>query len=296
MRQNSGKSDLQPLPGAAPVDISKMTLTPGSAIDLHVFEEPDLDGKYRLDQGGNVALPLLGPVRLEGLTLRECEAAISRKLIESQILKVANVVVDLDEISVPNVTVSGEVVTPGNVMLLGPRRLVDVLSLAGGETQFAGSEIIIQHKDSPSNSVEIVKYDRTGNDQSPLGATVNPGDSVFVKRAGIVYVLGAVNRPGGYVMQESGNLNVDQALALAMGTAVEAKTSDIRVFRKIEGGGEVEIPVNYKKINNGKAIPIALSAQDIVYVPPSRAKEIFLRGGTSVFNAAATAIIYNQAY
>jgi polysaccharide export outer membrane protein len=293
---NGAKSNLEALPAIAPQDISNVKLTPGSAIEIHVFEEPDLDGKYRIDARGNILLPLAGSVRLGGMTIREAEGEISRRLIEAQILKVASVVIDLDQISVPNVTVAGEVTSPGVFNLLSAQPLGEVLSMAGGETQLAGSEIIVEHNNVSPSTEEIVNYNRNENDLSTLSRTIEPGDSIYVKKAGIVYVLGAVGRPGGYVMQEAGSLNVDQALALAMGTSIEAKTNDIRVFRKMAGGSLVEMHVSYKAINSGKAAPIALKAEDIIYVPPSRGKEVLLRGGISVINAAATAAVYSATF
>jgi polysaccharide biosynthesis/export protein len=280
----------------APQDISNVKLMPGSMVQIHVFEEADLDGTYRLDAQGNIALPLAGAVPLQSLTLREAEAAIRGRLLGAQVLKVANVVVNLDEYSTPNTTVMGEVAAPGPYPIIGPRKLIEVLSMAGGETQLAGNEIVIQRAGTPLGAGEAIHYNRYAGDSSPLNVAVNPGDTVIVKRAGIVYVLGAVNRPGGYVMQEAGELNIDQALAMASGTAPEAKVGDLRVFRKNADGSVLEINLSYKKINKGEQEAIKLRAQDIVYVPVSAVKEVFMRGGTAIFNAAASAAVYNVAY
>jgi len=124
-----------------------------------------------------------------------------------------------------------------------------------------------------------------------MNVMINPGDTVLVKRAGVVYVLGAVNRPGGYLLQESGELNVDQALAMAAGTALEAKVQDLRVFRKQADGNLVEFHINYRRINNGKEAPLRLKAEDVVYVPPSSIKSALIHG-TQVVASAASASIY----
>ncbi|MFZ0304493.1 MAG: SLBB domain-containing protein [Terracidiphilus sp.] len=270
-----------------------MKLMPGSMVDLHVFEEPDLDGSYRVDKQGNINIPVAGVVRLESLTLAEAETAIREKLVNGQILKIANVTVNLAEYSAKNITVLGEVNAPGAFPVLGPRKLQDVLALAGGETTLAGNEIVIHRFGSPPDSTESIHYNRNANDYVSMNVDIDPGDSVFVKRAGVVYVLGAVNRPGGYLMQETGELNVDQALALALGTSEEAKVQDIRIFRKIADGSLVEIQINYRKINSGRATPIQLRPEDVVYVPPSSIKTALLRG-TQVLSAAAAATIYTS--
>jgi polysaccharide export outer membrane protein len=277
-------------------DVSNMKLMPGSMVELHVLEEPDIDGPYRLDKDGNISLAWVGVIQLEGQTLREAEEAIRNRLLATQVLKVADVTVNLVEYSALNIVVMGEVAAPGTFPALGPRKLRDVLASAGGETPLAGNEIAIQRHGAPSDQPETVRYNRDANDPAPMNVIVNPGDSVTVKRAGVVYILGAVNRPGGYLMQEHGELNIDQALAMALGTALEAKVTDIRVFRKLDDGSSVFIQVNYKKINNGKVTPIQLQAQDVVYVPPSSLKEVALHGGTQVLNAAAAATIYTSAY
>jgi len=114
---------------------------------------------------------------------------------------------------------------------------------------------------------------------------------VIVPRAGIVYVLGAVNRPGGYLMQEDGKLDAAQALSLAFGTVIQAKTGDIHIIRRRTDGTYVEFPLNYKDMVNGKTTPPQLQAQDIVYVPMSKIKAT-LTDATGVISAATSAAIY----
>jgi polysaccharide export outer membrane protein len=276
----------------APFDVSNMKLMPGSMVDLHVFEEPDLDGSYRLDKQGNISLPLAGDVQLESMTLKEAETAIRARLLSTQILKVANVEVNLAEYSAQNIIVMGEVTTPGTFPVLGPRNLTDVLALAGGVTVYSGGEIVIHRVGTSADSTEIIHYNRNTNDAVTLNTVINPGDSLLVKRAGVVYILGAVNRPGGYLLQESGELNVDQALAMASGTAIEAKVEDLRVFRKQADGNLLEFHINYKRINSGKETPLRLKAEDVVYVPPSSIKSAFIHGQQLV-SSAASATIYS---
>ena len=120
---------------------------------------------------------------------------------------------------------------------------------------------------------------------------VNPGDIVFVKQAGIVYVLGAVNRPGGYVMQEEGTLNVLQAIALANGTAIAANTGTLHLLRRNDQGTVVDIPLSYKKLVRGQTSDVQLQARDVVYVPTDKLKSIF-SNGSSILAAASSASIY----
>ena len=92
-------------------------------------------------------------------------------------------------------------------------------------------------------------------------------------------------------MQEQGELNVAQAISLAQGLALQAKVNGLRVVQKQSDGKMVEIPISYKKIMDGKEIPLSLAAGDIVYVPISRVKTI-LSSTTGVVGQTTAAAIY----
>jgi polysaccharide biosynthesis/export protein len=280
-------------PIAAIDDVTKIRLTPGSSVSLHVFEEPDLDGNYRLDANGFIFLPLAGQIDLRSMTLHEAEVAVGEQLTKTQVLNSPHVVANLDEYSAQYISVIGEVNSPGRQTVMGPRKLIDVIAMSGGQTALAGNEIVVHRLGQAPETTETIHYGKDVNDPVALNSDINPGDTVLVKRAGIVYVLGAVTHPGGYVMQEAGELNVDQAIALASGAAPEAKTADVRVLRRHADGTTSEFVVNYKKVNSGTQQPVQLQAEDIVYVPPSSIKEVLLHG-TQILASAAGAVIYTK--
>jgi polysaccharide export outer membrane protein len=118
---------------------------------------------------------------------------------------------------------------------------------------------------------------------------VMPGDTLTVRRAGVVYVLGAVNRPGGYLMQENGDLNVTQAIALAWGTGLQASVGTIRLIRKVPDGKVLEIDIPLGEIQKGKQAPPRLQAEDVLYVPVSKFKMVL---SSALLTSAATAAIY----
>lgn len=276
---------------AAPEGIAAFVLTPGSAVDIHVFEESDLDGRYRLDDSGNISIPLAGSIHLASLKVDEAAAAIRAKLIAEEILKNPHVQVSLGEYSTQSISVLGEVAAPGKFPVLGPQSLIDVLAMAGGETVSSASEIDIERARGLNSKIDVVFYRRDVSSLSSLDVIVNPGDTVRVKRAGIVYVLGAVNRPGGFLMDQSGKLDVLQALSLALGTAREASPGNIRIVRKNADGTLANIPVPFNKLNRAETSPINLQPEDIVYVPASALKSIFINSA-SIIGAAAAATIY----
>jgi len=134
-------------------------------------------------------------------------------------------------------------------------------------------------------------YSRGDDGSTIRDVMVNPGDTVIVNRSGVVYVLGAVNQPGGYTMQEYGELNVAQAISMAKGLAMQAQVSGLRVVQHDAQGKPKEIPISYNKIMDGKEKPLQLAAGDIVYVPISKTKAI-LSSTTTLIGQTAAATIY----
>jgi polysaccharide export outer membrane protein len=274
-----------------PEGIADMRLMPGSMINVQVFEESDLDGSYRVDNQGNVVIPLVGSVKIGSLTLREAEVAIQKQLVAAEILNDPHVTVNVVDYGTQTVVVAGEVTAPGRLPIITPRRLQDILAMVGGPTPLAGDEITIHHAGDPSDASQTVHYNAATGGRAGLDTMIAPGDTVFVKRAGSIYVLGAVYRPGGFIMQEQGSLNVVQALALAYGTSPEASIPRVRILRKSSDGtyGFIRVPLD--KIQKGRADPTPLQAEDIVYVPPSTLKEAAI-AARSLLSGVAGAAVY----
>lgn len=279
-------------PGLAmvPADFAQLKIAPGFLLGLNVLDDPDFTGAFRIDEQGDIVLPVLGTLHVGGETISEARVQIGKKLFEEKILQNPQVDLSIQEYTAPEVTIIGEVASPGKYPLLAPRKLVDVLALAGGTTITAGNEIQILPGDSSAASV-MIHYSRATNPKEVQDAVVHPGDTVQVKRAGIIYVLGAVTRPGGYVMQEEGTLTVLQAIALANGTAVTASTRTIYLLRRNADGTEVDIALPYKKIAHGGRADIPLRATDLLYVPTSTFKAV-LTNSQGILASAASASIY----
>jgi polysaccharide biosynthesis/export protein len=277
---------------AVPEDFSKLTLSSGFLLSMTVYDMPEISGELRVDDLGNVDVPMSGELHVTGMTLPQAKLAIQQKLSDAQILKNPKINLDVVQYSGENVTVTGEVGAPGRIQLLAPHSLSDVLGMVGGETQLAGNSIEVRRMVDGNLQTQEVKYARSSGITDEIKAfIVKPGDTITIPRAGIVYVMGAVNRPGGYVMQEDGNLNVSQALSLALGTTINASVESIRVVRKDAQGKLTEIHVPYGAITKGKAEPMTLQAQDLVYVPVSKIKTVFSQG-LGIMSSTASALIY----
>lgn len=276
---------------SVPEDFSKLKMQPGFLLNVQVFDEPDMSGQFRVDPAGNVVLPLVGAVHVAGDTLFEAQDKIQDSLKTGGILKNPQVTLDIAQYASTMVTVLGEVGSPGRLQMLAPHSLLDVIAFAGGETTLAGGEVELRHEQDGKTETTSYPYGRDSNGDGIADVTVHDGDTVIVPRAGIVYVLGQVTRPGGFLMQEDGKLDVAQAISMAMGTTLLASTKHILIIRRKPDGTFVQFEVSYKQMVHGKVAPPALQPQDIVYVPNSQLKTAFT-DVQSLISAAGVAAIY----
>jgi polysaccharide export outer membrane protein len=119
---------------------------------------------------------------------------------------------------------------------------------------------------------------------------IMPGDTIFVERTGLVYVVGDVARPGGFPMDHDQQLSILQAVALAQGTLPTAAKSSAKLIRTTAQGRQ-EIPLNLKKILQSKETDIAMQDNDILFVPSSATKAA-LKDIEAALPTAASATIY----
>ncbi|HEX3892321.1 MAG TPA: polysaccharide biosynthesis/export family protein [Terracidiphilus sp.] len=279
-----------PAIAAVPEGFEQLALAPGFLLQIEVYGIPEMNVQLRIDAQGNVTIPLVGALHLAGKTTAQAQEAIARAFADREILKDPQVNLTVLQYAAASVSVMGEVQTPGRIPLLASAPLGDVLALAGGETPAAGDEIEIQRHDTNGKAAS----DRIlfAQDQDPAllrNILVGPGDTVLVDRAGIVYVLGAVNRPGGYRMVNRGSLSVLQAVALAGGETRETSHRAV-VVRKKDGSIE-QIKLSLLPMEKGQAEAVPLQRDDVVYLPASGWKSVALNG-SSVLSAAAAASVY----
>jgi polysaccharide export outer membrane protein len=279
------------IPSVIPKDFAQLRIEPGDLLSVNVYDTPELTDAYRVDPAGDLTLPLCGKVKVQGLTAPEVARLLEATLKDAQVLNRPQVNVDVQQYAGQYVAVLGEVVSPGRVTVIGPTKLSEILAQVGGLTPIAGTRIKIRNGADDSEPEVEARYSRSESNQQTGSILVRPGDTVLVPRAGIVYVLGAVNRPGGYVMQEDGKLNVAEALALSGGTVLQAQTSGLRVIRRNADGTVLDFSLSYDGIAKGSQTPLELQAQDIVYVPISKVKAI-LSDATSIISTATSAAIY----
>jgi polysaccharide export outer membrane protein len=228
---------------------------------------------------------------LAGLTTDLAEKLVEQKLLSGGYFNDPHVSIFEKEYQTQGVSVLGEVQKPGIYPMLGSRRLFDVISAAGGTTPKAGNQITITHRD-PSQSSQSLTLAGNANDSTSNNPEVLPGDTVVVQKAGIIYVVGDVHMPGGFVMDKP-RLTVLQALAMAQGANPTAKLDGARLIRRT-GDQHQELPIALKKILASKAADVELQADDILFVPNSSAKSAMHRGLEAIVQAATGVAIYGH--
>jgi polysaccharide biosynthesis/export protein len=242
----------------------------GDLVEMNVYDVPELATKTRVSESGNIDLPLINEVQVAGLSVGEAEKAIEQRLQHGGFLRNPHVQLFVSEYRSDNASVLGEVVHPGLFPVLGEQRLFNILSAAGGLSDRAGKSVTITHKSQPDKPL-VVAISRNLEDHPDSNVPVYPGDTILVRRADVVYVVGDVARPSGFLMDNGGKLSVLQAIALAGGTTSTAKLSGARIIRK-GPGGVTEVPVSLKKLLQAKTDDIPLQPDDILFVPASARK------------------------
>jgi polysaccharide export outer membrane protein len=305
---------------------------PDDLLNITVFEAPEMNTAVRVSASGDISMQLLGEIHAAGLTPGELQSVL-QALLRRTYMKDPHVGVFLQELQSHPVSVVGAVKMAGVFQIRGPKTLLEILSLAQGLADDAGDTVSIMHGgeqlDSHNSSHQdlklsgvtgvlqphelLIKDDGTEfsaperntkieninlkrlleSSDSTLNVLVRPGDVVKVSRAGIVYVVGEVNKPGGFVLQNNESISILQAIALAQGTTHTSATGETRIIRTdATSGKRIEIPVNLGKIFSGKRADILLESKDVVFVPNSAAKSVLYRGSEAALQTAAGVAIY----
>jgi polysaccharide biosynthesis/export protein len=273
--------------------LSGYILGPGDQITVRVVNFEEINDKpIAIDLSGCIHLPMIGQVPVSGLTVEQVGSEIARRL--EVYVKHPDVSVSVTEFRSQPVSVIGAVKNPGVQQVQGQKTLLEMLSLAGGlDSTTAGSTLKITRrlewgpiplptaKNDPTNKFSVAQL----SVKSLLEAKhpeenilVKPNDVISVPRGETVYVIGEVVKPGGFVLNDSEQVTVLQALSMASGADRMAKPQNAKILRRIPGApSRAEIAVDLNKILNGKSPDVPMQAEDILYVPNNIPKRAALR-------------------
>lgn len=226
---------------------------PQDVLTVTVWNQPDVSGKFTVESDGTFTFPLIGRIRAGGLSLRQLEADLRKRLADGY-FKNPQVSVSVEQYRSQRVFVVGEVKSPGTYPLTGDMTLIEVLARAGSTTLYAGGEAVIVRGRGGAGPVlpgqpdaaDVTKVDikELQNGVLSQNVTLKDGDTVFVPRAESIYVFGHVRNPGAYTLQQK-DTTVLQALSLAGGVSDRGSTGRIKIVRVVDGvKTEIKVKLN----------------------------------------------------
>ena len=296
--------------------IEEYIISRDDLLDISVFDVPEISRAYRVSPSGSITLALVpDPILAAGLTLVQLSQVLGDNLRARGIVTTPRVTVEVKESRIHCVAVAGAVKRPQLYPVYGRTTLLDVISQAEGLTEDAGNTATITRgeiglqpprleigSDSGGPSlvartlvVDLKRLLETGDAQSNVH--VYPGDRITVQRAGIVYVVGAVSRPGGFTLKDDREeMTVLKAIALAQDLKSTAIPSQAAIIRKDPQTSAVwqKIPVNLRQILAGRTSDRPLQTNDILFVPDSASKKAMARGAEAVVQIATGVIIWRR--
>lgn len=266
-----------------------MTLGVSDLIEVSVYNVPELTSKVRISSSGDIYLPLIDYVHVEGLTQEEAQSLIEKRLADGGFVRNPHVTIFVNEFNSQGVTLIGEVARPGVYSNLGGHKLYEVVSQAGGFSQSASRKITILRRNQ-AQPIRVSLPRNLGDDLSG-NVEIMAGDTITVPRSPIIYVVGDVGRPSG-ILADNGTMTVLQAIALAGGTNKTAKLGGARILRKGPDGGVTETKVEIKKMLQAKSPDVQLQGDDILFVPVSGRRVLVGRTFDATMSVATAMALY----
>ena len=307
----------------APAQQTLSIRTPAPAEDVTYVMGPDdqlkiwalgveeiSDKPVRIDPSGNIDLPVAGRVHAAGLSAEQLKTELEHRLAHE--VRKPEVTIEIVEYGSQPVTVLGAVNHPGVLQLSGRKTVAEILSMAGGLSPAAGPYIKISRQARwGSIPLQNAQADSTGSftvatvKVQPLLAGTRPTDNILIRphdtitvpNAEMVYVVGAVKKPGSFALNDRESVSVLQALSMAEGLGSAPKPQNSRILRTVSGSSErEEIPVDLRKIMAGKGEDQALRANDILFVPESTSKKVAARAAEAAVQAATGVVIWGPRF
>jgi len=270
----------------------------GDLLSVEVFDVPELSRDVRVNETGYISLPLMpSKVRASGLTPFQLQDKLAEILQINGLVSTPQVSVAVKEQHSQPITVIGAVKNPLVIQALRKTTLLQALSQAGGISDDAGSTVIVTRptvdisdsaedpNDALSPSVPqtftINVADILNSGDSRFNIPLIGGDVVSVPRAGIIYVVGAVVRPGGFLLQNDlDRMTMLKMLSLAGGTTNTAKVKNAVILRKnLDTGKRDQVPVDLGRVMHLKTQDVQMQANDILFVPDSNGLRALHRAG-----------------
>ncbi len=261
----------------------------------------------RIDNDGQVTLPFVGRIELAGLTVTDAEKQLTDRL--SRFIQHPQIQLNVVESHSQPVSVFGAVRNPGSYQLEGRKTLAEVLSMAGGLRPDVGKTLKLTRRTAwgpiplPTSDqrttgditvAEINVEELVRGKAAFADIEVRPHDVISVSQADLVYVVGQVRKPGGFIMTGEGDFTVLQALSMAEGLDRTAAPKKAMILRKQGSSGRVEVPVDLERIMLGRAPDTPLRPEDVLFVPNNTAKSAGMKTLDVIVQTATGMAVYGR--
>jgi polysaccharide export outer membrane protein len=232
----------------------------GDTVRITAFRYPELTTEVRVSEAGEVHVPIIGAVPMQGLTPQKAAALIAERLKRGNYVLNPEINVAVVQARSRQVSVVGHVTRPGRYTLEGATaRLTEVVAMAGGLAPSASDIVVVKRARQGKGESLNIDLDAIirGSPQAD-DIELASGDSVFVPKAPVVYVYGEVARAGGYRLEPG--MTVMQAISLAGGVTPRGSERGAKLRRKGAGGAWTEMAARPHH-------PVA--ADDVIYIRES---------------------------
>ncbi len=248
----------------------------GDLLQVSVFEAQDLKSEARVGARGSISLPLIGSVEVKNLTTREAEQKIE-ELYRARYLQNPHVGIFVKEQVSGKITLMGAFKKTGTFPYLTRQNLFESMALGEGLTDAAGKMVQVRREAGDSGRpgtilVDLDELARGGGEE--LNIAIKSGDVIYVPEAGMIYVDGAVRKPGNYPIKK--RMNIPEAIVAAGGFAPYAEESAIKLVRARADGKPPDIvQVSFKDLQQqGSGHNIEVKDRDIIFVETNKIEAV----------------------
>jgi len=231
----------------------------GDVLRITVYGQPDLATEARVGASGNISFPLIGDVKLAGITPAQGEAEIAQRLSKGGFILEPFVSLNVVQYRSQQISVLGRVNRPGKFTLEKVSRISDVLALAGGISgDGADTVTLMRTRDGKPEyrEIDVIALFKPGGEDSNV--LVQDGDIINVARQPVFYIYGEVQRPGTFRLEQ--NMNLVQALSLGGGVTARGTKKGIKILRRDANGV-------MQQLDTKLADPV--KKDDVIYVKES---------------------------
>ena len=257
----AGANTAMPLPDAQATNNLRLeSLGMGDMVRVTVFRNPELTTEAKVSERGTILFPMIGEVPVAGLTPSQAGTRIADQLKTGRYVVNPEVTVSMMQVNSRQVSVLGNVTRPGRYALDSMNvRLADFLAVAGGIAGTGSDAVtVLTNRNGKQEKIEVNLVDMFRSGDLSKNLALEPGDTIFVHKAPMVYIYGEVQRAGAYRLEPQ--MTVMQALALGGGITPRGTQRGIKITRK-DGGSDT------KSIDARLTDPV--QSDDVIYVRES---------------------------